>query len=73
MKPYLRRVDGTIICRADSQPVRPDTIAAHRAQWHSLSPKPAPEGHGSGGVSTVLSAPSAPRRWARRHQSEIQL
>lgn len=35
---YLRKVDGTIVCRDDGQPVT--SRASHEAQWHSLSPKP---------------------------------
>lgn len=36
---YLRKVDGSYVCRDDNQPVM--SRGAHEAQWHSLSPKPA--------------------------------
>lgn len=61
MSRYLRKVDGTIICRDDNQPVT--DIASHRAQWHSLSPKPSLDGMSSS--STRITETLAPiQRWA---------
>lgn len=39
---YLRKVNGSLVCREDGQPVT--SHAAHVAQWHSLSPRPNPQG-----------------------------
>lgn len=38
---YLRKADGTYVCRDDGQPVT--NHGSHLAQWHSLSPRPNPD------------------------------
>ena len=41
MSRYLRKVDGSYVCRDDGQTVT--NAASHAARWHSLSPRPHPD------------------------------
>lgn len=58
MNRYLRKADGTWRCREDDQPVT--SKGSHEAQWHSLSPRPRPDGL-SGDSMTIGSYWDPPR------------
>lgn len=69
MRPYLRKLDGTIICRADGQAVT--NHAAHQAQWHSLSPKPSLDGMSSDSLRIETWTPPATRSIALDIQAQV--